>query len=190
MFEKPSSKDGGRRTPADQMLDRLRSAVQIDSASLLLLYYAGRTQQIGDAFRLPRIIRVNHIGIAVEGLTQALAVYSDALGLPVAGTDVVEGDAVHVAFLPVGESRIELLEPSGSEGPVQKFLLNRGEGVHHICLEVEDLPGLLAHLRSYGVELIDNEPRPGAHGSQVAFVHPKSANGVLIELVESQKSDC
>ncbi|MFL5732471.1 MAG: methylmalonyl-CoA epimerase [Chloroflexia bacterium] len=135
---------------------------------------------------MPRVIRINHVGLAVESITQALGIFSEGLGLEVEGTEDVEGDGVQVAFLPVGESRLELLQPVGDEGPVQKFLANRGQGVHHLCLEVEDLAGLLGRLRERGVELIDNEPRVGAHGTMVAFVHPKSANGVLIELVESE----
>ena len=134
---------------------------------------------------MPRIVKINHIGLAVENLAQALNIYSNGLGLNESGRDYVPGDAVRVSFLPVGESRLELLEPVGESGPLQKFLANRGPGMHHMCLEVEDLPGILAQLRAAGVELIDNEPRPGAHGTQVAFIHPKSANGVLIELVES-----
>lgn len=134
---------------------------------------------------MPRIIKINHIGLAVESIEQALGAFSDGMGLSLSSQGYVSSDAVRVAFLPIGESRLELLEPVGETGPVQKFLANRGQGVHHICLEVEDLPGLLAQLRNNGVELIDNVPRPGAHGSMVAFVHPKSANGVLIELVES-----
>lgn len=134
---------------------------------------------------MPRVIKVNHIGLATADIAQALQFFSSGVGLPVAGDEVVPGDAVRVTFLPVGESRIELLEPVGEEGPVQKFIEKRGPGLHHICLEVEDLPGMLTHLKECGVELIDQEPRPGAHGSLVAFVHPKSASGVLVELVES-----
>ncbi len=135
---------------------------------------------------MPRIIRINHIGLAVRSIEQALGVFSDGMGLSLSGQEFVSSDAVRVAFLPIGESRLELVEPVGESGPVHKFLASRGEGVHHICLEVEDLPGLLAQLRSNGVELIDNEPRPGAHGSMVAFIHPRSANGVLLELTESK----
>jgi methylmalonyl-CoA epimerase len=134
---------------------------------------------------LPRVIKIDHIGLAVESISQALEIFSEGFGLELQATENVETDGVTAAFLPVGESRLELLEPLEQEGPVRKFLQNRGQGVHHICLEVEDLPGLLAQLRERGVELIDNEPRPGAHGTQVAFVHPKSANGVLVELVET-----
>jgi len=133
---------------------------------------------------LPRVIKIDHIGLAVESISQDLEIFSEGLGLELQGTENVGTDGVVAAFLPVGESRLELLEPMEQEGPVRKFLQNRGQGVHHVCLEVEDLPGLLARLRERGVELIDDQPRPGAHGTQVAFVHPKSANGVLIELVE------
>ncbi len=134
---------------------------------------------------MPRVIRISHIGLATEGIGAALSFFSEGLGLPLHGEEEVPGDAVRVAFLPVGESRIELLEPLGESGPVQKFLAARGPGIHHICLEVEDLPGMLAHLAERGVDLIDREPRLGAHGSLVAFVHPRSANGVLVELVDS-----
>lgn len=134
---------------------------------------------------MPRVLRINHIGLATARMDAALNVFRDGLGLEEAGGDFVESDAVRVSFLPLGESRLELLEPSGEEGPVQKFLANRGPGVHHICLEVDDLPGMLQRLKERGVELIDSAPRRGAHGTLVAFVHPKSANGVLVELVES-----
>lgn len=134
---------------------------------------------------MARVIRINHIGLATEQMEHALAVFSDGLGLPVSGYDEVDSDSVRVAFLPIGESRLEMLEPTGEEGPLQKFLANRGPGIHHICMEVEGLPEILSRLKAQGIELIDQEPRPGAHDSLVAFVHPKSANGVLIELVES-----
>jgi methylmalonyl-CoA/ethylmalonyl-CoA epimerase len=134
---------------------------------------------------MPRVLRINHIGLATSSLDAALDVFRDGLGLEDVGGEYVESDAVRVSFLTLGESRLELLEPVGEEGPVQKFLANRGPGVHHVCLEVEDLPGMLERLKARGVELIDQEPRRGAHGTLVAFVHPKSANGVLVELVES-----
>lgn len=134
---------------------------------------------------MPRILKINHVGLATESTEQALAVFSRGLGLPVSGTEDVPGDAVRVTFLPVGESRFELLEPVGAEGPLQKFLEKRGPGIHHICLEVEDLTGMLERLREQGVELIDEAPRPGANGTVVAFIHPSAASGVLIELVEA-----
>jgi methylmalonyl-CoA epimerase len=134
---------------------------------------------------MPRVIRVNHIGVATADTTAALRVFSEGLGLSAGEPEDVPGDAVRVSFLPLGESRLELLEPLGETGPVQRFLSSRGPGVHHICLEVEDLPGMLRHLAEQGVTLLDKEPRPGAHGALVAFLHPKSTSGVLIELVES-----
>jgi methylmalonyl-CoA/ethylmalonyl-CoA epimerase len=134
---------------------------------------------------MPRVLRINHIGLATTSIEAALNVFRDGLGLAEMGGEEVAGDAVRVSFLPLGEARLELLEPVGEEGPVQKFLANRGPGVHHICLEVEDLAGMLQRLKQQGVQLIDEEPRRGAHDTLVAFVHPKSANGVLVELVES-----
>ncbi|HKP52402.1 MAG TPA: methylmalonyl-CoA epimerase [Chloroflexia bacterium] len=134
---------------------------------------------------MPRVIKVSHIGIATADRAGALRLFSEGFGLPIGASEDVPGDAVRVTFLPVGESRIELLEPVGEKGPIQRFLESRGPGIHHICLEVEDLPGMLRHLHEQGVALIDQEPRPGAHGTLVAFLHPKSTNGVLIELVES-----
>jgi methylmalonyl-CoA epimerase len=134
---------------------------------------------------MPRVIRINHIGLATEGIDGALKVFGEGLGLVVSEAEEVPGDRVRVAFAPVGEARFEFLEPVGDEGPVQKFLDKRGPGIHHVCLEVEDLPGMLARMEALGVELIDREPRPGAHGTLVAFIHPKSANGVLVELVET-----
>ena len=134
---------------------------------------------------MARVLRINHIGLATESIAEALRVFGDGLGLAVSGEEDVPGDNVRVVFAPVGESRFEFLEPVGNEGPLQKFLEKRGPGIHHICLEVEDLRGMLQHLDALGVELIDREPRPGANGTMVAFVHPKSANGVLVELVET-----
>jgi methylmalonyl-CoA epimerase len=134
---------------------------------------------------VPRIIRINHIGLATASIDEALRVFSDGLGLRAEDTEDVPSDHVRATFIPIGESRFEFLQPLGDDGPVQKFLDKRGPGIHHICLEVEDLPGMLDRLREHDVELIDQEPRTGAHGTLVAFVHPKSANGVLVELVES-----
>ena len=134
---------------------------------------------------MPRIVRINHIGLATASIDEAVRVFSNGLGLPMDDTEEVPTDAVRVTFSPLGDSRFEFLEPIGGEGPVQKFLEKRGPGIHHICLEVEDLTGMLDQLREHNVELIDHEPRPGAHGTMVAFVHPRAANGVLIELVES-----
>lgn len=134
---------------------------------------------------MPRVLKINHIGVATSDAGEALRFFADGLGLGVGGIENVESEAVRVSFLAVGESRVELLEPLGEEGPVQRFLASRGAGVHHVCLEVDDLEGMLARLRAEGVRLLDEEPRRGAHGTLVAFVHPKSAGGILVELVQS-----
>ena len=134
---------------------------------------------------MPKVLKINHIGLATPSAEEALRFFEDGLGLAVGGAEDVGSDAVRVSFLPIGESRLELLEPLGDQGPVQRFLTRRGAGVHHFCLEVDDLPGMLERLADLGVELLDKKPRPGAHGTLVAFVHPKSAGGVLVELVQS-----
>jgi methylmalonyl-CoA epimerase len=128
------------------------------------------------------INKIDHIGIAVKDLTTALKFYQEALGLENIGFEVVEDQGVKVVFLPVGESRIELLEPISEDSPVAKFIAKRGEGIHHICLDVQDVPETLGELKERGLPLIDNEPRRGAHHKDIAFVHPKASSGVLIEL--------
>ncbi len=127
--------------------------------------------------------RVDHIAVAVRDLGAALAFFRDRLGLEVEHVATVEQDRVRVAFLPVGETHLELLEPLDGEGPIARFLERRGEGLHHICLEVDNIRAALEELGAAGVELIDREPRPGAEGL-VAFIHPKSSRGVLLELVQ------
>lgn len=129
---------------------------------------------------MARLLRINHIGLAVAD-GQA-AGFWEALGLARGGREDLASEAVTVSFFPVDASRLELLEPLGAEGPVQKYLANRGEGVHHICFEVDDLRGVLAQLAAAGVELVNAEPRLGSEGSLIAFIHPRAAHGVLIEL--------
>ena len=128
--------------------------------------------------------KIDHIGIAVQSLEAALGFYRDALGLRVEIEEVPE-QQVRVAMLPVGESRIELLESTSPEGPIGRFLAKRGEGIHHICFAVADIEQALAQLRGQGARLIDQQPRVGAGGHRVAFLHPASAHGVLIELSEA-----
>lgn len=128
--------------------------------------------------------RIAHIGIAVSNLTESLRLYQDALGLRLHGRETMEKDQVNVAFLPVGDTEIELLEASGPDSPVAKFIEKHGEGIHHIAIEVEDIESSLHTLRTQGFRLIDETPRTGAGGSRVAFVHPKSTGGVLLELCE------
>ena len=133
-------------------------------------------------------MKIEHIGIATRALDEALGFWRDALGLQLTHTEVVEEQGVRVAMLPVGEPRIELLEPTGSDSPVAKFLAKRGAGIHHIAVRVDDIRATLARLKESGVRLIDESPRVGAGGCLVAFVHPSSANGVLLELVEHTDS--
>ena len=130
-------------------------------------------------------MKINHLGIATKGIDEALSFWSDALGLENVHTEVVEDQKVRVAMLPIGESRIELLEPISEDSPISKFLEKRGGGIHHIAVEVADIEASLAQLKSKGMRLIDESPRVGAEGCLVAFVHPASANGVLLELVQT-----
>jgi len=129
-------------------------------------------------------MKIDHLGIAVRSISDSLGFYRDALGLELQGTETVEDQGVNVALLPVGESRIELLEPVSEETPVGRFIARRGEGLHHICYEVEDLGARIAELKDRGVRFLDGYPRRGAEGKLVAFLHPTSAHGVLVELVE------
>ena len=131
-------------------------------------------------------MKINHLGIAAKGIEEALKFWGDALGLENVHTEVVEDQKVRVAMLPVGESRLELLEPTSEDSPISKFLQKRGGGIHHIAVEVEDIAASLAKLKSHGMRLIDEEPRIGAEGCLVAFVHPSASNGVLLELVQTK----
>ena len=129
-------------------------------------------------------MKVEHIGIATRSIEEALRFWRDALGLEVRHTETVEEQGVRVAMLPVGEPRIELLEPTGDSSPIAKFLEKRGPGIHHVAVRVADIRASLAQLKAAGARLIDEEPRTGAGGCLVAFVHPSSSGGVLLELVE------
>ena len=129
-----------------------------------------------------RILGIDHLGIAVPSLAEAVKAY-EALGLSVHSTEEVPTEKVRVAFLPVGPSRLELLEPTDPGSPIAKFLQKRS-GLHHVCVLVDDIDAALAELRSRGVALLDESPRPGAGGSRVAFLHPRAAGGVLLELKE------
>jgi GTPase len=128
--------------------------------------------------------KINHLGIAVNSIDQALGFWRDGLGLDLKEIEIVADQGVRVAMLPIGESRIELLEATGEETPVGKFISKRGPGIHHLCVEVIDLKAKLAELKARGVRLIDEEPRIGAEGALVAFIHPASTGGVLIELTQ------
>ncbi|HQX56105.1 MAG TPA: methylmalonyl-CoA epimerase [Pyrinomonadaceae bacterium] len=131
-------------------------------------------------------MKINHLGIATNGIDEALKFWQDALGLENIHTEIVEDQKVRVAMLPLGESRIELLEPTSEDSPISKFLEKRGGGIHHIAVEVDDIAASLAKLKSQGMRLIDDEPRIGAEGCLVAFVHPTTTGGVLLELVQTR----
>lgn len=129
-------------------------------------------------------MKIEHIGIATPQIEEALKFWRDALGLQVIETEVVAEQGVRVAMLPVGDPRIELLEPWGESSPIAKFLEKRGPGIHHIAVRVDDIRAALTRLKSQGARLIDESPRIGAGGCLVAFVHPSAAGGVLLELIE------
>lgn len=127
---------------------------------------------------------VNHIGIAVPSIADQQDFYEQTLGAEFEGMEIVPSQRVKVAFFRIGEVRIELLEPTDSESPVAKFIEKRGGGLHHVAYSVDDIEARLVELRTAGVRLIDNQPRPGAHHMQIAFIHPASSGGVLTELCE------
>lgn len=131
-------------------------------------------------------MKIDHIGIATRSIEEGLAVWRDALGLEIHSTEEVSEQGVKVCMLNVGDTHVELLEPLGPETSVGKFLAKRGPGMHHIAIEVKDIRGSLAELKSRGARLIDETPRAGAGGCLVAFIHPSSTNGVLLELVQHQ----
>jgi methylmalonyl-CoA epimerase len=129
--------------------------------------------------------KLDHVGIAVKSLAEAIPGFRAALGVPAGEPELVPDQKVRVVFLKTGESGVELLEPTSPDGPIGKFLEKRGEGIHHLSFEVDDLPAALARCKAQGLQLIDETPRPGAQGKRIAFLHPKSTHGVLIELTES-----
>jgi len=129
------------------------------------------------------IKRIDHIAIVVENLDAALAVYRDALGMTVTAVKEMPEQDVKMAFLPSGDSEIELLEPLHADSGIGKYLARRGEGLHHVCLEVDDIEATISDLKARGAQLIDETPKQGAHG-KIAFIHPKGAHGVLVELIQ------
>jgi methylmalonyl-CoA/ethylmalonyl-CoA epimerase len=132
---------------------------------------------------------LDHIGIAVSNIDDALAFYRDALGLEVEPPEEVASQRVRAHFISTGESALELLEATAADSPIAKYLGKRGPGLHHITLRVDDIRAALDQLKARGVRLIDDAPRPGAHGSLVAFIHPSSAHGVLVELKQAAGRD-
>jgi methylmalonyl-CoA epimerase len=132
-------------------------------------------------------MKIDHLGIATKNIDDALKFWQGALGLEHVHTETVENQKVRVAMLPLGESRIELLEPTSDDSPISRFLEKRGGGIHHIAVEVDDIVAALKKLEDAGLRLIDEAPRIGAENCLVAFVHPSSTNGVLLELVQTRK---
>ncbi|HPL53969.1 MAG TPA: methylmalonyl-CoA epimerase [Bacillota bacterium] len=130
------------------------------------------------------VSKIDHIGIAVNNLDEAIKLYKDVLGLELHGVEVVEEQKVKVAFLPIGDTEIELLESTSPEGPIAKFIETKGQGIQHIAFKVGDVEAALAEMKEKGMRLIDEKPRYGAGGARIAFLHPKSTDGVLIELCE------
>jgi len=128
--------------------------------------------------------KIDHLGIAVSNLSDSLPFYENALGLKLMSKEEVKDQKVSVAMLECGESHIELLEPTSEESPIARFIEKKGPGIHHIAIKVKDIEGELQRMKEHGVRLIDEKPRIGAGGLKIAFVHPKSTNGVLLELCE------
>jgi len=133
-----------------------------------------------------KILKIDHLGIAVNSIEEAKRLFHDILGLEFEGTETVQEQKVTTAFFPVGDSEVELLESTAPDGPIAKYLEKRGEGIQHIAFRVDNLDQALAELKDKGIRLIDEKPRKGAGGAKIAFLHPKSTHGVLIELSERE----
>ena len=131
------------------------------------------------------LTKIDHIGIAVHSIEEALPFYRDTLGMTLAGTEEVESQKVRVAFLCIGESKIELLEPTSADSPVAKFMEKSGSGIHHLAYRVADIGTAIARLTAQGARMIDAVARDGAHGAKIAFIHPKSSGGILTEICQS-----
>ena len=131
-----------------------------------------------------KILKIDHLGIAVKSIHAGEKFWTDALGMICEGSEKVELQGVTTAFFPVGESEVELLEATSEDSPVAKFLSKRGEGIHHIALRVENIEAALSELKEKGIRLIDAVPRYGAGGARIAFIHPQATGGVLVELCE------
>jgi len=130
------------------------------------------------------VSKVDHIGIAVKSIDEALKFYEDVLGIKCVSQEVVEEQKVKVAFLPIGDTEVELLESTDEDGPVAKFIEKKGEGIQHIAYKVDDIEKAIEELKAKGIRMIDEKPRYGAGGAKIAFLHPKSTFGVLIELCQ------
>ncbi len=133
-----------------------------------------------------KILKIDHLGIAVNSIDDGKKFWSDVLGLKFEGSETVEAQKVTTAFFPVGESEVELLESTAPDGPVAKYIEKRGQGIQHVAFRVENIEEALAELKEKGVKLIDEKPRRGAGGAKIAFLHPKATAGVLVELCERE----
>ena len=131
-----------------------------------------------------KILKIDHLGIAVNSIDEGCKFWSDVLDLKLEGKETVEAQKVTTAFLPVGESEVELLESTSSDGPIAKYIEKKGQGIQHIAFRVANIEEALAELKEKGVKLIDEKPRQGAGGAKIAFLHPKATGGVLVELCE------
>jgi methylmalonyl-CoA/ethylmalonyl-CoA epimerase len=131
-----------------------------------------------------KILKIDHLGIAVNSIEEGKNFWSDVLGLKFEGAETVETQKVTTAFFPVGESEVELLESTSPDGPVAKYIEKRGQGIQHVAFRVENIEAALEELKQKGIQLIDQTPRMGAGGAKIAFLHPKATNGVLVELCE------
>lgn len=134
-------------------------------------------------------IKIDHIAVVIDDMPAALNFWQNALGLSLEATETNEQEAVDIAFLPVGESRIELLKPTTADSGIAKYLAKRGAGMHHLCLAVVDIESAMAHIAAQGIQLINETPRQREDGTRYAFVHPKSTGGVMVELYELPKGD-
>jgi methylmalonyl-CoA/ethylmalonyl-CoA epimerase len=133
-----------------------------------------------------KVLKIDHLGIAVHSIEEAKKLFQDTLGLEFEGSETVAEQKVTTAFFPVGDSEVELLESTAPDGPIAKYLEKRGEGIQHIAFRVENIEEALAELKEKGIRLIDEKPRLGAGGAKIAFLHPKSTHGVLIEISERE----
>jgi len=131
-----------------------------------------------------KVLKIDHLGIAVNSIETGKGFWTDVLGLKFEGSETVAEQKVTTAFFPVGESEVELLESTAPDGPVAKYIEKKGEGIQHVAFRVENIEEALAELKEKGVRLIDEKPRVGAGGAKIAFLHPKSTNGILVELCE------
>jgi methylmalonyl-CoA/ethylmalonyl-CoA epimerase len=131
-----------------------------------------------------KILKIDHLGIAVNSIIEGKSFWTDVLGLSFEGSETVAEQKVTTAFFPVGESEVELLESTAPDGPIAKFIEKKGQGIQHIAFRVENIEAALAELKEKGIQLIDQKPRIGAGGAKIAFLHPKATSGVLVELCE------